>query len=440
MLTQQQRIELSKKIVSIPKQIQAAQLAQQQITTIEIPKAIDLDNGNKQIVEQRKPSIDGYQAELQMLDGNGRTVLVEQDFIDASERKLGNLFFYNRQDTPTPSNPDGTWKNLLPFLLGAGIGRNYQESFNPVQKEQDLIDLFNSAVASFELLHPMERSTGQRAITNPTPPPADLIQTYPAAQTGLASITSAINQYVTFLTTQSGLVYTLDQNVTRQTQSVAAKNYIDNTIKPALELWLTYNDFNTGHGQTTSSGFYAYNTALLQPTKGNPIQLDVLKAAIAARKVFVDSTRIPQLTSYLGTVAQNVSTGEITSQSGLYGERSFGIVLRLNSIGGSLSAIKGLESAVKAQQNIIDSGNLAQQGYNLLIKVGALIAPASNNGIIHIKNASDFSAGDSVFVCGDGQAELSGTVTAVSGTRIDLDFSVPQKYAPSNNSRIYKLV
>ena len=439
MLTQQQRIETSKKVVSIPKENETALTTKDLISTIELPKAMDVDNANKSIIDIRKPLIDGYQSELQMLDGNGRTRLVEQDYLNASNRTLGNFFFYNQLTVPTPSNPDGIWKNLQPFLLGYGVGKNYNEVFTPVQKEQDLIDAFNSAVNAFELLHPMERSTGQIPTTSPSVPPTTIIATYPAAQTGLANIVTAINNYLNFVTTQSGAILTSDFVLTRQVQSLSAKTYIDNTVVPAFNLWLSYNDFNTAHGQTTSAGFYAFNTALLAPTKGNPIQLDILKNVILDRKNFIDNTRIPQLNSYLGSVSQDLNNGEITSKSGLYGERASAIVMRLGVMGGSLSKIVGLESALKVQDAIVNTNQVALNGYELLIKVQKLKAPANNTSTVHVSNASVFSVGDSVFVCGDGQTELLGTVVSVSGTRIDLDFQVPQKYTPQNNSRIYKL-
>lgn len=439
MLTQSQRIETSKKVVSIPKENETALTTKDLISTVELPKAIDVDNANKSIIDIRKPLIDGYQSELQMLDGNGRTQLIEQDYLNASNRILGNFFFYNQLNAPTPSNPDGIWKSLQPFLLGYGIGKNYNETFTPVQKEQDLIDAFDSAVTAFELLHPMERSTGQIPTANPSPPPATIIATYPAAQTGLANIVTAIDNYLAFITNQSSVILTSDFNLTRQTQSISAKNYIDNTVIPAFNLWLSYNNFNTAHGQTTSAGFYAFNTALLAPTKGNPIQLDILKNVVLDRKNFIDNTRLPQLNTYLGSVSQDLTTGEILSQSGLYGERASAIVMRLGVMGGSLSKIVGLESALKVQDAVANTNQVALNGYELLIRVQKLKAPANNTNIIHVPNASVFSAGDSVFVCGDGQAELSGTVIAVIGTRIDLDFQVPQKYTPQNNSRIYKL-
>jgi hypothetical protein len=438
MLTQSQRIEVSKKIVSIPLENQNAQNTKDLLLNVEKPKAIEADDANKSIIDQRTPAINGYQSELQMLDGNGRTQIVEQDYQDASQRKLGNYFYYNKQDTPTPSNPDGIWKNLLPFLLGYGIGKDYNEGYNPVQKEQDLIDAFNSAVSAFEVFHPMERCTGQNAVTNLTPPPPATIATFPDVQTALTNLTTAVTNYNNFLTSQSSVIYTADSNVTRQTQSVTAKNNIDTIIKPAITLWQSYNNFNTSHGQTTVAGFYGYNTTLLAPTKGNPLQLDVLKAAVSARQTFINSTRIPQLNSYLGSVSQDLSNGEITAKSGLYGERSLAIVMRLGVMGGSLSKIASIDLAAKTQDSVIGGNAISGDGYDLIIKVEKFKAPANNTNIIHVPNASTFSVGDAVFVCGDGQAELSGTVVAVSGTRIDLDFQVPQKYTPQNFSRIYK--
>jgi len=435
MLTQSQRIEISKKIVTIPRENEAMVKSQAQ-SAAALAVAQQIDSGNKTILDLREPVINGYQAELQMLDGNGRSVTTEAILQDAANRVLGNFYFYNQVGVATPSVPDGVWKNFYPFFLGYGIGKNYFEVYPVVQKEQDLIDAFDAAVAAFEVFHPMERCTGQNATIGMP----DTIQAYPAVQAALTAVITAVSNYDTFLATQSSNVYTADYNTTRQSQSVTAKANIDTIIRAAIALWNSYNDYNTGHGQTTYAGFYGYNTALLQPTKGNPIQLGVLKTAVVARKNFVDNTRIGQLVGYLGTVTQNVGDGTVTSQSGLYGERSLGINLRLGVMTGSLTKVIGLTKGMQAQQSIIDSNNANLLAYDLIIKVSKFKAPASANNIIHVLDSSDFSVSDTVFVCGDGQAELTGTILAINGSRVDLSFDVPKKYTPKNNSRLYKTI
>lgn len=438
MLTPTQRIEISKKIVTIPKE-NADMVKSQALSAAALVKAQEIDTGNKTILDLREPVINGYQAELSMLDGNGRSVTTESLIQDSAKRVLGNVFFYNQVGVATPSVPDGVWKNFYPFLLGYGIGKNYFEVYPVVQKEQDLIDAFQSAVTAFEAFHPMERCTGQNATAGVFPDP-DVIATYPAVQNALTAVITAVNNYDAFLTTQSATIYTTDYDTSRQPTSLVAKNNIDNIIKPAIATWTGYNSYNTAHGQTTVAGFYAYNTALLQPTKGNPIQLDVLKTAVVARKSFVDGTRIPQLTGYLGTVNQNIADGTTISQSGLYGERSLAINLRLGVMTGSLTKVIGLMNGQTAQQNIISSNNANLSAYDLIIKVSKFKAPASANNIIHVIDSSIFTVGDTVFICGDGQEELTGTITALNGSRVDLDFDVPQKYTPMNNSRLYKTI
>lgn len=436
-LTQPQRIEISKKIVSIPKEnesMEKSKVLQQAALT----KAQEVDSGNKSILDLREPVINGYQAELQMLDGNGRSVTTEALIQDAANRVIGNFFFYNQVGVATPSVPDGVWKNFYPFLLGYGIGKNYFEVYPTVQKEQDLIDAFQSAVTALEVFHPMERCTGQNATVGMPPP--DVIAAYPAVQAALTAVITAVSNYNTFLTTQSSIIYTTDYDTSRQPTSLVAKSNIDTIIKPAIATWTAYNNYNTAHGQTTFAGFYAYNTALLQPTKGNPIQLGILKTAVIARKTFVDSIRIPQLTGYLGTVSQNLSDGSIISQSGLYGERSLGLNLRLGVMTGSLTKVVGLTKGQQAQQNIIDSNTSNLSAYDLIIKVSKFKAPASANNIVHVVDSSAFVVGNTVFVCGDGQEELTGTILAINGSRIDLDFEVPKKYTPMNNSRLYKTI
>src|SRR6185369_9395356 len=97
---------------------------------------------------------------------------------------------------------------------------------------------------------------------------------------------------------------------------------------PALNTWLAYSDFNTAHGQTTCAGFNAYNSNLLAPTKLHSTQLSALSTALSSRSSFV-TTRISQLDTNLGTIVQDVSTGDLTSSSGLYGQRYGFLSLRL---------------------------------------------------------------------------------------------------------------
>src|ERR1019366_2784570 len=107
-----------------------------------------LDQANRNLFDPSNLLINGYQAELQLLDGNGRTQILESDIVNSASHILGNVFFPNNQSISIPDLiPFGNvWSKLNPFALGYGIGKNYIEAYTPVTKEGDLIAAVNAAI------------------------------------------------------------------------------------------------------------------------------------------------------------------------------------------------------------------------------------------------------------------------------------------------------
>jgi hypothetical protein len=167
--------------------------------------------------------------------------------------------------------------------------------------------------------------------------------------------------------------------------------------------------------------------------------LAALQAALNNRLTFI-GTRVSQLSTVLGSIVQDVSTGAITSSSGLYGQRYSFINLRLNTLGGSLTQLAQLNGASVAQDGIkttlIDTKNI----YESVLRASKFGAPANGTPIVHLVDTSFLSAGDTVYVASQGQEELLRAVKSVNGNAVTLNDIVPQKYRTTDNARLYKVL
>ena len=433
MLTQDERIEVSKKIVSIPAENESALDSKGKLNELKV-KIQSQDNANKSFSDSKTIFINQYQNEIKRLDGNDRSEVSEQDFLDAATSKVGNFFFLNQPSVPTPSLPDGVYKQFIPFSRTKATGRAYNESFPTIPKEGDSISLIQGFNTLMDAFTGIERTTGQSCVNLPP----DTISNNPTIQGLSTSIITEVTNWKAFLTSSIPFIVTTDPNPTKQTENNIAIADINSAIA-AIDSWLTAPTFDTGHGQTTCSGFNFYNPFLLQATKFRTDTFNILKNEITARLAFI-VTRIAQLQVNLGSVVQDVSTGQITSTSGLYGERFPFINLRLNLMSGTLKKLEGLKLGQRAQDEAVAFNNLALQAYNSVITVTTLAAPSTGIDKIHLKNASGFSVGNSVYIVANDQPETQYTILSKTGNLIQLDQPVSQKYRTNNLSRIYKTI
>ena len=470
-LTQAQRIEISKKIVDIPR-LNAGLDNIKNSLEIQRVKLENEDNGNKSLMDDVTALINLYQSETAKLDGNVRTELTEQDMIDSANKKKQNFFFPNDNLVPTPSIPDGIWKFLVPFSGSVAIGKTYLEVFPSVDiKEQDKIDAINAQIAIIEASTAPTRSTGLQCsvdtsgtctgasgndeatcIANggtwtPNNGP-DSYSPEPTIQQALLDIVSAINDWKSFIQSQKAFIQSvnsIETDATRISENNAAIADIDNTIA-VIDSWLLYDDWDTstslpsGSNGTACALFDAMVSGDFVSSKLRDIELQEIKDEITARVTFV-STRTNQLLGYLGSVGQDLSTGDLNSSgSGLYDKRFQIINLRLNLLGGSLNKKNSTENGKNAQDAIKAANDNALALYSGVMKVSPLKAPASNTGTIHVGDGSLFNIGDSIYLVADDQIELSGTILNISGNTVFLDFNVPEKYTHNNNARLYKIL
>lgn len=454
-LSQDDRIAISGKIVAIPDQNKIIDELKDQIQE-QIDQAQKEDNANKTLFDSANALVNSYHAEIERYDGNQRSVFTEQNLIDSVDRVLGNVFFPNDLNTPTPSIPDGAWKNYVPFSLGLGIGKSYNEDFPTIQKEQDIIDEINAQISIIESQIAATRSTGNRCSEGFCTFPQFTDQSScisgggvwtastsfgpdPVMQAAGNDLNAAVASWKAFITATDSAVPTADTDSTRNAQNVASKNDISLTLSE-INSWESFPNYDTTTSLPgTCSSFNSLLSSFFSASRYRDTELQVLKDIVALRSSFV-VTRQSQIQSNLGSVTQNTTNGEITSATGLLGNRIRLVDVRINAIAGSLTKLKGLEKGKEAQQAIQNSNDNAVLAFQSAITASKFRSPGTNINSVHLLDASGFSVSDSVFVASNTQTELPAIIQQIDGNRVILDIKVPDKYRHTENARLYKVL
>lgn len=452
-LSQADRIAISKKLVNIPRENASADSTKDQLAA-QKAEVKTQDDANRGLVEAENPLINLYQQEIERYDGNGRTELAEQDFLDSADRLLNNPFFPNDPNTPLPSLPDGLWTGFVPFSQTKAIGKNNNETYNSVTREQDLIDAVNAAIAAVEVFSDPTRSTGDEcnesgtcsmpAYDNETDclnnggtwtPGPDLIEPSTDMQNAGTDLINAVQAWEDFINGTIAVVPTTDTDAGRAAENTASIDDANNAIAE-IDSWQAIQDY-ASHSQTTCVGFNGLDVNTLAQSKFRADALQILKDEITARQAFI-ATRVGQISGHLGGVNQNYSTGDINSVTGFYGKRFRFIDLRLNVIGGTLAKLKGFERGEDAQDKFKQANANASAAYASILQAVAFRSPGTNTNSIHVLDATGFSVSDSVFIVSDTQSEISATITQIDGNRVVLDKPIPEKYRHTELARLYK--
>ena len=456
MLSKADRLAFSLSIISADAQIKGLNDAGVSIQKL-IDKAQALDTANTHLFNPANALINGYQGEFNFIDGQIRSSIVEQNVLDSATKILGNYFFPNNVllSIPSLSGLNNVWSQIKPFALAFGIGKNYDQTYGSGPSEQTFLTTAQTLISSASGFTDIQNTSGQQCVnggscsipmyTDQTTclanmgiwTPSETIETYPAVQTLKSNLVTAINGIITQATAEATAIMSIvDSDPTRQAQNTAEVTYINSTLLPALNLWLSYADFNTSHGQTTCAGFNGYNSNLLAPTKLHSTQLAVLGSVISARVTDL-SNRVTQLNTNLGSISQNISTGDYTG-TGFYKSRFDFLNLRVNAINGSLTELVGLQQSLVAQ-NQIKSGLTDQRAiYMSILPTTKLAASGNGTAIISLVNASFYSPGDNVYIASDTQDELQFAIKSINVNSVQLSSPLPAKYTVLDNSRFYK--
>lgn len=440
MLDQNDRVSISLYIVQADATIASLKLAQAAITSkiVELQK---LDDANNNLFGSFNDFINRYQSEIQSLDANGRTQILESDLLNAANHTLGNFFFPNdiSESVPSLAATNNIWLRFKAFALAYGMGKNYSEAFSVVTKEGDRISAINAVIATSTPYSNFELTTGTTPNGTCSIPmyvdqvtceansgiwtPSGGSSPDPNITTIKNNLVSAVNVLKSFLISEVALIVTDDPSIPNQTNNDAAINNINTVIIPALNTWLAYPDF-----EVTGSG----------PSKLHSTQLTALQLALSNRNTFI-TIRISQVAYVLGSISQDITTG-IVSGSGLYYQRYGFLDLRLNLLTGTLTQITNLQRSYDAQTQIIANIQSTKALYETLMSVSLFSAPANGTTLVHVKDASLFSVGDFAYVFSEGQEELSRSIKSINGNAVTLSDIVPQKYTTSNNGRLYKVI
>lgn len=380
--SQDDRIAISLQIVGADAQVNGLNNAKAQLQAA-IEKATKLDTANENLFNPSNNFINGYQLEYNYIDGNVRTTVAEQNVEDAANRKLQNFFFPNDINTSVPSlaSQHNVWTKVKPFALNYGIGKNYSEGYGTyTNSELALITLIQSYTPFI-----------------PSPP----------SGTPTSVVIATVNNYIATLNAELLVITSNDPDTTKQTQNNANTNDINTVILPALNAYLLN------------------------------LNLTTLKTAVGVRHTFL-LNRITQLNTNLGTIVQDLTTGEITSSSGLYGARYGFLALRLDALGGSLSVLAGLSTSSGAQDSIISNIKSTKATYLSILPTSLFKAPGNGTNSVKLNDTSFFNAGDTVYVVAEGQEELQRAIKSVTSDTVILNDVIPAKYRPAEKARLYK--
>lgn len=437
MTPQADRIAFSLYELTTPTQIAGLNAASAAISA-QIVAAQATDTGNQNLWTPINTLIGQYQTELNNIDGNQRTTYSASDIVNSAKKVLGNFFFPNNttQVIPSLSATNNVWTQLNPFALTYSVGLPYSQVWTTSPtNENTQIAAIQGYIASAQSNTDIENVTGQIAQSDLSMP----VITFAAVQTLSSNLIAAITTWQTALNAEKTALMAI-VDTTNQTINTAALNSV-NTALTAISTWLVYPAFNPISPAPTGTVFNAINpatyTPAIIPSQLYSVDLTALSSAVTARASYV-TTRTAQLNTILGTISQDVTTGNITSSSGYYGKAYSYLVLRLNSLSGSLMKLNGLQTALAAQAAIITNTQTTAATYFGILPTTGFQSNANGTQFVSLVDVSFLSPGDSVYVMADNQMEMSMAVKTIVGNAVTLNGPVPAKYATSSNVRLYK--
>tara|TARA_R100000951_G_scaffold101420_1_gene92908 strand:- start:7838 stop:9256 length:1419 start_codon:yes stop_codon:yes gene_type:complete len=468
--SKQDRIEISLEIINTENKIKAADagIASAAQTVIDLTAK---DNPNKVILDERTENINPYQSELLLLDGITRSELVESVMIDSAKRLLGNSFFPNNINAPLPSLPDGVWKALIPFSRTHAIGKTNLEVYpaTGARIEQDIIDDIEAEILLIEAEPEPNRATGLECTAGggcageDNPPQlteaaclldngvwtsgSDSYITDVSVATSLTTLKTLVQEWEDRMNAEKALIpVAIEANSTRIAGNTNAISDIDNAIA-IIDTWQATQDYDTTTvlpTGTDGSGCILYDAleeSDFEQAKIQPTTLALLKDELTARTAYAASRAVELAgDDYLGTITQDLGSGDLTAFTGLYGERMLFIDMRLNGLGGSLSKKIGAEATGGFQEDFKGNALRAEAALSIVMTAVKAMAPGIDTKYLNIKDVSGFSVGDRIYVVANEQEELSGSIDEIDGNRVKLTFKIPKKYTISNKTRIYKVL
>lgn len=488
-LSEKDRMEISKKIVSIPDEEKNIEITKQQIQKKK-KEAEEKDATNSQLQKIYDEKINAYQKELNLLDGKKRSEITESIINSAAQQEVDNGFFLADPEKPIPSVPKGVWKFFSPMAFTYAVGKNKDESYGSEPLgEFAILNSLKKLVEQVETFADATRATGKKCEETFTcvggvgetmeectagDPPG----TWTAQQTVvdsleiqglLSNLKSEIQKWKNSLSKQKISIQINDKNVPeRLAENETAYDDVLNALS-IINKWQEIQDFDTQKelpdnpldlnncekfndlkyksycslNQYTNRQDCEANNGrwfeVFQESKLSIMEITKLKNELNSRISFVKK-RQTQLRGHLGNISQDKNTGKIKTQSGWYGKRYLILDTRLNLVSGSAVSKFGAETGLKAQDQLKETNKNTGAAYELSLKAAKAVAPGLDTPYINLKDASAFDVGDDIYVVANDQKELSGKVLEKDGNRLKLSFNVPKKYNIGNLTRLYKVL
>jgi len=429
------------------------------------------DDANKNIIDNN--NLQGLLAEYGLLSGNLKVSLTPSELEDAIQASAslsqstgsntsGNLFYPNNPLVSPPS----VWTKLVPYAAVLSGNQFSGSAVTPVTGEISQLNTLISTITSLITDYfPVERGTGERAseggtcslisnppilgsgipvvgaITNATctagggvwSAGSDSVFAAPDIVARETIITNAITALDTYLNNYAALDYTNAPEPPTAVSNAAAAASVT-TLKNAIATWLAA-PVPTPSLAVTAAAFYALNPNNRFTGDLFTGTLGTLLVALQTRLALI-SPRATQLLNALGTLTQNLSTGAV-SGSGYLLSRYLYVNLRVGLMGGSVIALNGINRAIQGQNDLkaaIDSEKLV---YQTLMDCSALVAPANGTQYLSVRDATGFTAGQTVTLIADQMPEALLTIDQIVGNRIRFTTETPKFYFTDQFARIF---
>jgi hypothetical protein len=471
-LSQAERIQLSSEALDLPLKAQAAQDTQVQIAQVKAGLQ-DEDNSLKIFFDKFNDIANAYQNEERWLNGTTYATVTNADVDAGARRAPGNKFFPDGWIQFPPVKDDSTVG--LPTSTSAGHEAEATADLNAA------IDLLvngqTSSVPDDDTTTPYPGGTVTLTMTTGGQTLGNYLILDDGSNSALVIVTDnsaspsiEVSEVIAPLAPLSGTIDVIENfsgwtNSERNTlTSSNYENVLQNLaadVETEVANWKTPVENQRtelqANGDTRSPQATEITDAIadadnainiieaweLLPDTGvsgtdskyTDNNISTLQTEVSDRLTFA-STRDTQITTALGSFTQ-AGDGSV-SGSGVYYDRFIQIDSRINLAGGPLTEFYEKDTADQALTQIANNVTQRLATFDTELTVTALTADGTDTQDIEVDDVTGFAISDSVFVMADGQTELTGTITNISGTTVTLDFTVSADYTVAARARLYK--
>lgn len=413
-----------------------------------------------------------YQLERRWLDGTTYTDITQAQIDDAAARTASNIFF--------PSS----WSKTNAMLTANGNGNPTTTSSNSESGALNSSVVNQGLISQIDLLKNGQSSgVPDDALDVPYSPGATTITVVSGGQTigkllyisgsgtsavvlvtGITGVSVDITEIIPPASTISDAGSSVKENIVGFTnterQNLSSANYqrilteLTNRIVTAAATWKTAIDnqysqllvnIDNASQVTTAknninTAITAYNTWFaLSSTGVNGKFVDTSLANLATayntRNTQI-STRITQITTALGSVSQD-GNGDY-SGSGQYLQRFKCLNFLINSANGPQFQLNTFKTMKTTSEQKINTNADKLSTLNNLIRCAMFTADSAGTNIIRVSGATQFSVSDSVLITATNLPTLRATITAISGSSLTLNITVPKTYTKTAQSNVAK--